>query len=837
MLSSLGRFFHRNIIFVEPYTDQMKHIIVGGVAGGATAAARIRRADEQAEIILFEKGKYISYANCGLPYYIGGAITEREKLFVQTPASFGGRFNIDVRVENEVVGIDPIAKRVEVRRADGSTYAESFDKLLLSPGATPVRPPLEGIDSEGVFTLRNVDDTDRIKSYIVSHKIKSAVIVGAGFIGLEMAENLHHAGAGVSVVEMGNQVMAPVDFSVASHVHQHLLQKGVRLFLGQSVERFERRGNNIEVVFAHGGSIVTDLVILSIGVRPEITLAKAAGLRIGDAGGIWVDDYLQTSAADVYAVGDAIEFPHPLTGKSWLNYLANPANRQGRIVADNMVFGNTTKYEGAIGTSIAKVFDMTVASTGLAAKRLKQSGIPYISSTTHSASHAGYYPDALPLTLKLTFDPANGKLYGAQCVGYDGVDKRIDQIALLIKRGGTVYDLQRIEHTYAPPFSSAKDPIAIAGYVAGNIISGAMPVVTWRQISEADRTDTLLLDVRTREEFTFGAIPGAVNIPLDELRGRIDELPHDKDIYIYCAIGLRGYLALKILMGHGFNRVKNLSGGYKTYAAATAPIVNTMAPVGACCTTGVDTRRADGQVKTVRIDACGLQCPGPVMKIKQAIDSISEGERIEMVATDAGFSRDAQAWCNTTGNRLVYKSEDKGKYTVVIEKGSPDTRTILAAGGGRAKTLIMFSDDLDKALATFVLANGAATTGQKVSIFFTFWGLNVIKKTTKPKVKKDIFGRMFGMMLPSSSLKLRLSKMSMLGIGDRMMRHIMKNKGIDSLESLRQQAIDSGVEFIACQMSMDVMGVKREELLDDVTVGGVATYMERAEDANVNLFI
>ena len=815
----------------------MKHIIVGGVAGGATAAARIRRADEQAEIILFEKGKYISYANCGLPYYIGGAITEREKLFVQTPASFGGRFKIDVRVENEVVGLDPIAKRVEVRRADGSTYAESFDKLLLSPGATPVRPPLEGIDSEGVFTLRNVDDTDRIKSYIVSHKIKSAVIVGAGFIGLEMAENLHHAGAEVSVVEMGNQVMAPVDFSVASHVHQHLLQKGVRLFLGQSVERFERRGNNIEVVFAHGGSIVTDLVILSIGVRPEITLAKAAGLRIGDAGGIWVDDYLQTSAADVYAVGDAIEFPHPLIGKSWLNYLANPANRQGRIVADNMVFGNTTKYEGAIGTSIAKVFDITVASTGLAAKRLKQSGIPYISSTTHSASHAGYYPDALPLTLKLTFDPANGKLYGAQCVGYDGVDKRIDQIALLIKRGGTVYDLQRIEHTYAPPFSSAKDPIAIAGYVAGNIISGAMPVVTWRQISEADRTDTLLLDVRTREEFTFGAIPGAVNIPLDELRGRIDELPHDKDIYIYCAIGLRGYLALKILMGHGFNRVKNLSGGYKTYATATAPIVNTMAPEGACCTTGVDTRRADGQVKTVRIDACGLQCPGPVMKIKQAIDSISEGERIEMVATDAGFSRDAQAWCNTTGNRLVYKSEDKGKYTVVIEKGSPDTCTVLAAGGGRAKTLIMFSDDLDKALATFVLANGAATTGQKVSIFFTFWGLNVIKKTAKPKVKKDIFGRMFGMMLPSSSVKLRLSKMSMLGIGDRMMRHIMKNKGIDSLESLRQQAIDSGVEFIACQMSMDVMGVKREELLDDVTVGGVATYMERAEDANVNLFI
>ena len=813
----------------------MKHIIIGGVAGGATAAARIRRADEEAEIVLLEKGKYISYANCGLPYYIGGAIAEREKLFLQTPASFGGRFNIDVRIENEAVGIDTAAKSVDVRRADGSTYTESYDKLLLSPGASPVRPPLKGIDSEGIFTLRNVDDTDRIKNYITTRTVASAVVVGAGFIGLEMAENLHRAGAGVSIVEMGNQVMAPVDFSIASHVHQHLLQKGVHLYLAQSVERFEKRDDKIEVFFTSGKSIATDLVILSIGVRPETALAKAAGLRIGETGGIWVDDYLQTSAADVYAVGDAIEFPHPLTGKPWLNYLANPANRQGRIVADNMVFGNTTRYEGAIGTSIAKVFDMTVASTGLAAKRLKQFGIPYASSTTHSASHAGYYPDALPLTLKLTFDPASGKLYGGQCVGYDGADKRIDQIALLIKQGGTGYDLIKVEHAYAPPFSSAKDPIAIAGYVAGNIISGAMPVATWRQMAEADRCDTLFLDVRTREEHAFGAIPGSVNIPLDELRGRIGELPRDKEIYIYCAVGLRGYLALKILTGHGFTRVKNLSGGYKTYATATAPIENKTATIR---TNGkTDTQHTGERIKTLKIDACGLQCPGPVMKIKQAIDSIGEGERIEMVATDAGFSRDAQAWCNTTGNILISNSEEKGKYTVVIEKGSPQACRTATSCDGKAKTLIMFSDDLDKALATFVLANGAAATGQKVSIFFTFWGLNVIKKVAKPKVKKDIFGRMFGMMLPSSSLKLHLSKMSMLGIGDRMMRHIMKRKGIDSLESLRQQAIDSGVEFIACQMSMDVMGVKREELLDEATVGGVATYMERAEGANVNLFV
>ena len=548
----------------------MKHVIIGGVAGGATAAARIRRVDEFAEIVLLEKGKYISYANCGLPYYIGGTIKERDRLFLQTPTSFGRRFLIDVRVENEAVAIDVKAKSVKIRRADGTVYTESYDKLLLSPGASPVRPPLEGIDLEGIFTLRNVEDTDRIKNFMISRNVKNAVVVGAGFIGLEMAENLHHAGAKVSVVEMGNQVMAPVDFSIAAHLHQHLLQKGVKLYLEQSIERFERHDGKIEVFLTSGDRIMTDMVLLSVGVRPETGLAKEAGLKTGETGGIWVDEYLETSVKDVYAVGDAIEFPHPLTGKPWLNYLANPANRQGRIVADNMALGNITKYEGAIGAAIAKVFDMTVATTGLATKQLKKSGIEYASSTTHSVSHAGYYPKDLPLTIKLTFDPVSGKLYGGQCVGYDGVDKRIDQIAQLIKNGGTVYDLTKTEHAYAPPYSSAKDPVAIAGYVASNIVSGAMPVVSWRQILEADPSRVLLLDVRTEEERSYGAIPGSVNIPLDELRTRMDELPKDKALYIYCGVGLRGYLALKILIAHGFKNVKNLSGGFKTYAIATS---------------------------------------------------------------------------------------------------------------------------------------------------------------------------------------------------------------------------------------------------------------------------
>ena len=424
-----------------------------------------------------------------------------------------------------------------------------------------------------------------------------------------------------------------------------------------------------------------------------------------------------------------------------------------------MVFGNTTKYEGAIGTSIAKVFDMTVASTGLAAKRLRQFGIPYASSTTHSASHAGYYPDALPLTLKLTFDPASGKLYGGQCVGYDGADKRIDQIALLIKQGGTVYDLIKVEHAYAPPFSSAKDPIAIAGYVAGNIISGAMPVATWRQMAEADRCDTLFLDVRTREEHAFGAIPGSVNIPLDELRSRIGELPRDKNIYIYCAVGLRGYLAMKILTGRGFKNVKNLSGGYKTYATATAPIENKTATIRTKGKT--DTRHTRGAGQNLENRRLWIAVPrsGHEDQTGDRLDrrrrtNRNGRHRRRILARRAGMVQH-------DGNILISNSEEKGKYTVVIEKGSPQACRTATSCDGKAKTLIMFSDDLDKALATFVLANGAAATGQKVSIFFTFWGLNVIKKVAKPKVKKDIFGRMFGMMLPSSSLRLHLSKMSM----------------------------------------------------------------------------
>lgn len=813
----------------------MKHIIIGGVAGGATAAARIRRADESAEIVLIEKGKYISYANCGLPYYVGGVIKEREKLFVQTPESFGRRFNIDVRVENEVVGIDTVGKRISVRRIDGTEYTEHYDKLLLSPGSAPMCPPIKGIETEGIFTLRNVEDTDRIKNYLDTHEVRDAVVVGGGFIGLEMAENLHNAGIPVSIIEMAEQVMAPVDFSIASHVHRHLLDKGMSLYLRQGVERFERLNNRIAVYLSSDEKIEADMVLLSIGVRPVTDLAVKAGIDLGERG-IKVNAFLETSASDVYAVGDAIEFTHPLTGKLWLNYLAGPANRQGRIVADNMVFGNQTEYEGAIGTAIAKVFDLVVGTTGLPAKRLKQMGVDYRSSTTVSLSHAGYYPGAFPLTLKLTFSPTDGRLFGAQCVGNNGVDKRIDQIAQIIKQGGTVYDLIKTEQCYAPPFSSAKDPIAIAGYAASNIISGAMPVIDWRKLRDTDRSQVLLLDVRTPAEFELGTIEGAVNIPLDDLRERICEIPRNKKIVIFCAVGLRGYLAQRILMGRGYADVWNLSGGYQIYSLATMPVLNVRRRESSSCPT-VPLRTADECRQVIKVDACGLQCPGPIMKLKKAMDNATVGDRVEVQATDAGFPRDAGAWCKSTGNKIVEINADGGYHTVVVEKASSHRREVQTLTDSKNKTLIMFSDDLDRALATFVLANGAAATGHKVSVFFTFWGLNVIKRERKPAVKKDIFGRMFSWMMPSDSRKLRLSQMSMLGLGDRMMRYIMKKKNIDSLEKLRQQALDNGVEFIACQMSMDMMGVQREELIDGVTVGGVATYMERAENANVNLFI
>lgn len=547
-----------------------KIVIIGGVAGGATTAARLRRLDEKAEIIMFERGEYISYANCGLPYYIGGTIQRREQLFVQTVAGFSNRFRVDVRIRSEVTAIDRERKEVTISELQsGKTYTESYDKLVLSPGAEPVRPPIPGIDSEKIFTLRNVPDTDRIKEFIDKNKPKRAVIVGAGFIGLEMAENLHQLGIFVTIVEMAEQVMTPLDYEMAAAVHQHLKKKNVEFYLNDAVASFSEKNNRLSVNLSSGRELISDMVILSIGVRPETKLAKEAGLTIGESGGIHVDAYLRTNDEDIYAIGDAIEVENPVIQKKMTAYLAGPANRQGRVCADNIVTGNTKECKGSITTAIAKVFDLTVASTGVSEKTLKKENIPYIASINHAASHAGYYPGAKPLTVKIQFAPDTGKLFGAQIVGYEGVDKRIDMVANTLKQGGSIYELIDLEHAYAPPYSSAKDPINMAGYVADNILTGKVRIKHWRDIEKLNSNEDFLLDVRTDGEVESGKIDGSCHIPVDELRNRLDEIPRDKNVIVYCASGLRSYLANRILLQNGLSKVYNLSGGYTTYEHAT----------------------------------------------------------------------------------------------------------------------------------------------------------------------------------------------------------------------------------------------------------------------------
>lgn len=819
-----------------------KYVIVGGVAGGATTAARLRRMDEKAQIIMFEKGSYISYANCGLPYYIGDVINERDRLFLQTPESFKARLNVDVRVDSEVLAIDRKAKLVKVvNLKTGEEYSESYDKLLLSPGAEPVKPPIPGIEDDAILTLRNVPDTDRIKAYLKDHKVEKAVVVGGGFIGLEMAENLHHLGLAVTIVEMADQVMAPLDFEMAAEVHQHLKDKRVGLLLNDAVAAFKRDAGGLVVQMQSGKTLQADLVILSIGVRPDSKLAADAGLDLAINKAILVNSHLQTSDPDIYAVGDAIALPNPITKKTMSTYLAGPANKQGRIAADNLVFGNKESYCGSINTAIAKVFDLTVAATGVSEKALKQEGLPYISSVIHSSSHAGYYPDALPISVKITFEPESGRLLGGQVLGFDGVDKRIDMLAQTIKREGTVYDLMEIEHAYAPPFSSAKDPVNVAGLVADNIIKGRVRIIHWDEISALDLSQTALLDVREPEEHALGSIEGAINIGVDELRKRLDEVPRGKKLVVFCRTGHRSYFASRILMQNGFNEVYNLSGGYMTYKNANQQQGNENAFAGES-TNKDDQLQQNDQPKSavpsgkiIEADACGLQCPGPIMRLKQEMDKLANGDQLRITATDQGFAKDVPAWCQMTGNTMVEVRQEGRKIIATIQKGG--AQEISSTAAGKNKTMIVFSDDLDRVLASFVIANGAATTGKKVTMFFTFWGLNVIKRKDSPKVKKDFMGKMFGMMLPSSSKGLGLSKINFAGLGPVMMRQRMKDKNVDSLEMMIRQAQMAGVQMIACQMSMDIMGVQAEELIDGVKIGGVATYLAEAEQANINLFI
>ncbi len=822
----------------------MKVLIVGGVAGGASAAARLRRLDESTEIVLFEKGEYISYANCGLPYYVGDVIKQKDKLLVQTPEAMRQRFNIDVRIQSEVLSIDRQAKTVRVRNlATENVYEESYDKLILSPGAEPKKLPIEGIDLPTVFTLRTVNDTYKIRDFVDHHSPKRAVVVGGGFIGVEMAENLIERGLDVSLVEFTDQVVASMDADMAAFLHQHLRIKGLNLhFHTGAAGIVEDKTGGLQVRLTSGSSLPADLVIFSIGITPDSRLADGAGLELGLNKSIKVNNRMQTSDPDIYAVGDAIEIENFVSHNPGLIPLAGPANKQGRIAADN-VTGRDVIFEGVQGSAVLKVFDMTAASTGMNEKLLKREKIPYAKTYIHPLDHAGYYPGATQMSMKMLFDPESGKILGAQGVGVNGVEKRIDVIATAQRLGATVQDLEKLELTYAPPYSSAKDPVNMLGFTASNMIKGDTAVFHYHDVADIDPNKDFLVDVRTPEEYAIGSIYGAVNIPVDDLRDRLGELSRDRKVYIFCQVGLRGYLATRILKLNGFEQVYNLSGGYKLYntvmmdQAAEIPEEALGEPVieGEGETLAIS-KPESTTGKVIQVDATGLQCPGPILKLAEGIKQLEVGDEIVIEATDPGFVSDAGVWCERTGNKLEDMQTQNGLYTARIRKGSR-VRHAHAAVDKSDKTMVVFSGDLDKAIASFIIADGAASMGRKVTLFFTFWGLNILRKNQHVKVRKNFIEKMFGKMMPRGSEKLGLSRMNMAGIGPKMIRGIMKSKHISSLEELIQNAQENGVKLVACQMTMDVMGIKPEELIEGVEIGGVATMLGSAEDSDMSLFI
>ncbi|WP_250673968.1 CoA-disulfide reductase [Paraclostridium ghonii] len=824
-----------------------KVVIVGGVAGGASTAARLRRLEENVEIIMFEKGEFISFANCGLPYYIGDIITEREKLIVQTVEAMSDKFNLDIRNLSEVINIDKENKKVTVKNhKTEEVYDENYDVLVLSPGASPIKPPINGIkDCNNLFTLRNIPDTDKIKAYVDKDSTKKAVVIGGGFIGIEMAENLVERGIDVTLVEASSQVMAPLDEEMVSTIHEHLIDNGINLILDDGVKEFKNNGK--VVALNSGKEIETDLIILSIGVRPETSIAKDAGLKLNERGAIVVDEYMKTSDEDIYALGDAVEILDFVNKKPTMIPLAWPANRQGRLVADN-ICGKNIKYKGTLGSSVAKIFDYTVATTGNNEKTLKRLGVDYEVVHIHPNSSAGYYPGSFPISLKMIFDKKTGEIYGAQGVGIEGVEKRIDVLATAIKANLTVFDLQDVETCYAPPYNSAKDPVNMLGYYASNIIDGDVKTIQYYDVDEVlDRGD-IVLDVRDEFELATGKMEGAVNIPLGELRKRIKELPKDKSIYVTCQVGLRGYIACRILTQRGY-KCFNIDGGIKTYSSVkrSKKVIknNNQNSTLKTKTKSEEVLQMNENIKAnVVLDACGLQCPGPIRRVFEEVSKMENGDIIEVKASDVAFSKDIKAWCETTGNSLL-KSEfnkDKKAYVAYIQKGENpvNAKTSCSLSGEVRKdgaTMVVFSGDLDKAIASFIIATGAASMGKEVTMFFTFWGLNVLKRKEKVKVQKDTMEKMFDMMLPSNTNKLPLSKMNMGGMGPKMINEIMKKHNVDDLDTLINNAINMGVKLVACSMSMDLMGIKKEELIDGVDLGGVAAYLGAAEDSGLNLFI
>ncbi|UUM12362.1 FAD-dependent oxidoreductase [Clostridiaceae bacterium HFYG-1003] len=834
-----------------------KILIVGGVAGGATSATRLRRLDETASIIMFERGPYVSFANCGLPYHIGEVIKERSNLVVTTKEALWNRYRIDVRTETEVIAVHPESKEVTVRAKDGSEYKESYDELILSPGAMPLTPPIPGINHELVKSLRNIPDMDKIKE-IVDGGAKSCAVIGGGFIGIEVAENLIHRGLNVTLIEAAPHILAPLDTEISMICEKEMRDNGIELIINDGVKSFTEISGGIRTETASGRQIDADFVVAAIGVRPDTAFLKESGIELNPRGYIKVNERMATSADHIWAAGDAVETFDSVTGGAATIALAGPANRQARIIADNIMGINRT-YKGSQGTSILQIFDLVAASTGNNERQLRQKGIDYRAYFVHPMNHATYYPGAMQLTAKILVDP-QGKLLGAQAVGYEGVDKFIDVLAAVLWMKGDVNDLADLDLAYAPPFLSAKSPANMAGFTAQNDLEGLVKSRTFLQFeSEYNKETDLIIDVREEVEFEQHALPGAINIPLNSLRERLGEIPAGKRLWTYCSIGLRGYTANRILTQHGFEAF-NLAGGTRLLALGTVEETHTGGHKGK---QDVMTTHEDGTqvlpeehvqaaaeavmaaaepVRVIEVDACGLSCPGPLMKMKENMDKINPGEVLHIRASDPGFYEDVKAWARRTGTEVLSLSKAKGFVDVQLKKAASLEECILPVDPtcqqpSKNKTLVVFSGDLDKAIASFIIANGAAAMGGKVTMFFTFWGINVLRKSTPVSVQKNFIESLFGRMMPRGAGKLGLSKMNMAGMGPAMIKKIMKDKNVDSLESLMMTAQKNGVELVACQMSMDLLGLKLEELIDGVKVGGVGYYLGDAEESAVNLFI
>lgn len=820
---------------------KQKLVIVGGVAGGATAAARASRVSKDLDITIVERSPDVSFANCGLPYYLGREITDRSLLALQTPESLSKAVDAKVLTSTEALQIDRSAKTVTIRSvADGKASTITYDKLILSPGASPIRPKVPGIDDPRVHTLRNLVDLDRIDALLSSPSCKRVAVIGAGFIGLELVEQLHHLGKTVSLVERGAAVLPQADQEMASFLHVPLIEQGVDLHLGDGLASFHGR-DELTVTLASGARIQADLALLCVGVAPDSSLARDAGLKLSARGHIVVNEYMQTSDKDIYAVGDAIEtadlvFPERRASVA----LGNIANMQARIAADHIARNSSIPYRGSLGTSIVRVFEQTLALTGWTESRLRQAGIAYATTTITANAHASYYPGALPITMKITFDPDTRRIFGAQAVGPDGADKRIDVVATAITGGLTVDDLSLTQLCYSPPYGSARDVANIAGLAARNISEGL--VTAAYALPKPNTPGVQVLDVRPRENASLNPVPGSINIPWAELKSRVHELSPEVHYVVLCALGKTAYFASRVLALNG-KKASPLIGGARVHNRPT-PKPLPKQPIEKAVS------NASSASTTMSLDCSGLACPGPLLKLKEAVSSLPANSVLEVKATDPGFKSDVAAFASSQGLEITHLSSDKGIIRASLRKPADNSKASSssssaspAVGGVRqGATIVVFSQELDKVLAALVIANGAAamatSTASPPTLFFTFWGLNALRHPDRrSSSSKSLIDKAFELMMPRGQSRLPISNMNFAGAGALLLKHVMKEKELPNVPGLLASARAQGVRLVACTMSMEAMGITKEELIDGVELGGVADFLHASEKSGTNLFI